>query len=100
MNLYQIIQKPIITERSTILKEKFNQYVFQVHPDATKLEIKQAVQQLFKVQVNQVRTANFFGKMRRLSLGKPQGKRVDWKKAIVSIQKGQEIKIDQEGAGK
>lgn len=96
MNEMAMIKRPLVTERSTILKEKFNQYVFQVDPDSNKHQIKEAVQKLFKVQVEKVRTANFSGKLRRLAMGRPQGRRPAWKKAIVTLKKGQEIKIEQE----
>ena len=96
MNELEIIQAPVVTERSTDLKQKYNQYVFKVHPDSTKGQIKQVVEKLFKVNVEKVRTANFFGKMRRLAMGRPQGRRADWKKAIITLRKGQEIKIEPE----
>ena len=92
----EMIKKPLVTERSTILKEKFNQYVFQVDPASNKHEIKEAIEKLFKVQVEKVRTANFQGKLRRLAAGRPQGRRPTWKKAIVTLRKGNEIKIEQE----
>ncbi len=74
-----ILRSPLITERSTILREKFNQYVFRVDPDATKRDIKEAVTKIFKVQVDKVRTANYDGKMRRLAAGRPQGRKSAWK---------------------
>ena len=96
MNILEIIQSPIVTERSTILKEKHNKYVFRVQPDSSKIQIRDAVEKLFKVDVEKVRTANFQGKLRRLAQGRPQGRRPDWKKAIVTVKKGQEIKIEAE----
>ncbi len=96
MSLFQIIKNPIVTERSTLLKEKWNQYVFKVDLNASKFEIKDAVQKIFKVNVEKVRTSRFEGKLRRLALGRPQGRRPEWKKAIVTIRKGQEIKIGEE----
>ena len=93
-----VIKSPVMTERSTFLKEKFNQYVFRVDPRATKGQIKQAVSNLFKVDVERVRTANFPGKLRRLAQGRPQGRRPDWKKAIVTIRSGQQINLEQESA--
>ncbi len=98
LNEFSILKSPVLTERSTILKEKYNQYVFKVAPEATKLQIKEVVSKLFKVDVEKVRTANFFGKSRRIAAGRPQGKRPDWKKAIVTLKKGQEIKLDQDVA--
>ena len=68
MNFYRIIQSPVVTERSTILKERLNQYIFKVEPRSTKDQIKQAVHHIFNVDVVQVRTANFDGKLKRLSM--------------------------------
>ncbi len=96
MNILEVILAPVVTERSTILKDKFNKYVFRVMPDSTKYEIKEAVEKLFKVNVEKVHTSNYEGKMRRLAQGRPQGRRADWKKAIVTVKKGQEIKIEPE----
>ncbi len=96
MNILEVIQSPVVTERSTILKEKQNKYVFRVQPSSTKPQIKEAVEKLFKVDVEKVHTSNYDGKMRRLSQGRPQGRRADWKKAIVTVKKGQEIKIEPE----
>ena len=96
MNIYNILKSPVVTERSAILKEKFNQYVFKVDPRSSKHEIKEAVTKVFNVEVEKVHTAIFSGKLRRLALGRPQGKRPDWKKAIVTLKKGQEIKIGEE----
>ena len=96
MNMLEVIRAPLVTERSTLLKEKNNQYVFKVHPDSSKIQIKDVVEKLFKVKVEKVRTANFPGKLRRLAMGRPQGRRPDWKKAIVTLKKGQEIKIEVE----
>jgi len=96
MNIFEVIQAPVVTERSTLIKEKHNQYVFRVHSDASKGQIKESVEKIFKVNVKKVRTANFFGKLRRLAMGRPQGRRPDWKKAIVTIREGQTIKIEAE----
>lgn len=99
MNEYKILKSPVVTERSSILKEKFNQYVFKVDSEATKGQIRDAIKKVFNVKVEKVRTAIFPGKLRRLAAGRPQGRRADWKKAIVTLEKGEEIKIEQE-AGK
>lgn len=88
-NIYGVLEKPIRTERSTILKEKTNQYVFRVRKTATKPEIKKAVEELFHVNVDRVRTMIFAGKVRRVS--KSVGRKSDWKKAIVSVKEGQSI---------
>lgn len=98
VNSYDVLKSPVVTERSTILKEKFNQYVFKVAPDSTKGQIKEAIQKIFKVNVEKVRTSNYEGKLRRLGAGRPQGRKIAWKKAIVTLKKGQEIKLEQEQA--
>jgi len=88
---YDIIRRPIVTEKSTDLREEANQIVFEVAPDANKIEIKQAVEALFKVKVQQVRTIKVRGKKRRLGLS--VGKRPDWKKAIVKLRPGDTIQV-------
>jgi large subunit ribosomal protein L23 len=95
-HLLQIIKKPLITERATNLKADVNQYVFQVALNASKGDIKRAVENLFKVKVTAVRTMHVRGKFRRM--GNTAGAyRPDWKKAIISVQSGQEIKVLEEG---
>ena len=89
MNLYQVIARPIITEKGLAAKDERRTLCFEVHPDATKTEVKEAVQKLFKVRVESVRTANFFGKMRRR--GRTSGYRSDWKKAYVKLQAGEKM---------
>jgi len=86
---YAIIAAPLITEKGTFVNEIGNQVVFEVRHDANKLEIKRAVEQLFKVKVLKVRTSNFLGKMRRV--GKSLGRRPNWKKAYVTLGEGQRI---------
>jgi len=86
---YQIIQKPVITEKGLGIKETENTLVFQVAPKATKTEIKEAVQRVFKVKVDHVRTANFHGKFRRR--GRAEGHRRDWKKAYVRLAEGEKM---------
>ncbi len=86
---YQIIRKPVITEKGLAVKEREGTLVFQVAPSATKTEIKQAVQAIFKVKVDSVRTANFLGKERRR--GKFAGYRPDWKKAYVRLKTGEKM---------
>ena len=91
----QILKKPLITERATQLKATHNQYVFRVIPSANKQEIKQAVEQLFKVNVLGVNTLNARGKFRRM--GQAAGAyRPSWKKAIVRVKPGQEIRFAEE----
>jgi large subunit ribosomal protein L23 len=86
---YAIIAAPIITEKGTFVNETGNQVVFQVRNDANKVEIKHAVERLFKVKVIKVRTANMLGKVRRV--GRSIGRRPDWKKAYVTLAAGQRI---------
>ena len=86
---YQIIRRPIITEKGLGVKETQRTVVFEVSSSATKTEIKEAVQQIFKVKVDGVRTANFHGKMRRR--GQKEGYRRDWKKAYVKLAEGEKM---------
>ncbi len=83
MNQYDVIVRPIVTEKSSLLKDGGNQYVFEVARTANKIEITKAVEHLFKVKVTAVRVMNIEGKKRRL--GKHSGKRPDWRKAIVKV---------------
>lgn len=87
--IYKVLLGPHISEKATIVAEEHGQYVFKVTKDATKLEIKKAVEQLFEVSVNSVRTAVVKGKAKRTRHG--MGQRSDWKKAYVSLEQGQEI---------
>jgi large subunit ribosomal protein L23 len=91
MNEYDIVVKPIITEKSSLLKDTANQYVFVVQRDANKIEIKKAVEKLFKVKVVSVHISNMEGKKRKV--GKSSGKRPDWKKAIVKLNPKDKITI-------
>jgi len=84
-----IIISPLVTEKSTIHREAHNQYSFKVDKRANKIEIKEAVERLFKVKVREVRTATVRGKVKRL--GRRFGKRPDWKKAIVTVKEGDRI---------
>ena len=86
---YQIIRRPIITEKGLGVKELQGTVVFEVSAKATKTEIKEAVQQIFNVKVAAVRTANFPGKMRRR--GQSEGYRRDWKKAYVKLAAGEKM---------
>ena len=90
-NIYQVVLRPLLTERSTVNKDKFNQYAFEVGLKSDKGQIKRAIEQLFKVDVDKVRTMIVPGKFRRY--GKGGGMRPDWKKAVVTIAKGQKIEI-------
>ena len=86
---YQIIRRPIITEKGLGVKELQHTVVFEVAAGATKTEIKEAVQLIFKVKVSSVRTANYPGKERRR--GKFAGYRPDWKKAYVRLKSGEKM---------
>jgi large subunit ribosomal protein L23 len=86
---YQILQKPIVTEKSVDIKERHATLCFRVAFEATKIEIKEAVQALFKVKVASVHTSGYFGKMRRR--GRTFGYRPDWKKAYVKLKAGEKV---------
>lgn len=94
-SIYQIIRRPIITEKGLSAKEEKGTLVFEVAANATKTEVKNAVQSVFKVKVDSVRTANFFGKERRR--GKFAGYRADWKKAYVRLKAGEKMPEYAEG---
>jgi len=87
MTVYQVIRRPLVTEKGVDKKDNEATLVFEVSADANKTQVKQAVEKLFKVKVAEVRTANFDGKMRRR--GKFMGYRSDWKKAYVKLKDGQ-----------
>ena len=87
--LMKVLVGPHVSEKGTMLADKHNQIVFKVIPDATKLEVKKAVENLFKVEVDNVQVVNVRGKMKRL--GQNWGKRKNWKKAYVSLKEGQDI---------
>jgi large subunit ribosomal protein L23 len=84
-----VIQAPLISEKGTQLTESANQVLFKVRPDANKIEVKQAIETLFKVKVVQIRMARYLGKMRRI--GRNMGRRPDWKKAYVTLKDGDKI---------
>ncbi len=87
--IFKVLLGPHISEKATVVGEEHNQVVFKVAKDATKPEIKKAVEQLFDVSVKAVRTAVVKGKTKRTRFG--MGQRSDWKKAYVSLEQGQEI---------
>ena len=93
--LMQVLLAPIVSEKSTFIGEKRNQYVFSVVPDATKPEIKAAVEYMFKTQVKSVSVVNVRGKEKRS--GRFMGKRNNWKKAYVALAAGQEINFAEGG---
>lgn len=89
--LMQVILAPVVSEKSTMVAEKNQQVVFRVTGDATKPEIKAAVELLFNVKVQGVSTVNVKGKTKRF--GRTTGRRKDWKKAYVSLVPGQELDL-------
>ena len=88
-NLFDVIRRPLLTEKSTLLKESQQTLVFEVHRDATKPEIKKAVETLFDTKVANVRVARVHGKVKRQ--GRYSGRRPDWKKAFVVLKKGEKM---------
>ena len=88
---YDIIKRPIITEKSMSLKEQFNKYTFAVDPKANKIEIKNAVEAIFNVKVTKVNTIRQYGKTKRFR--GYEGQRSDYKKAMVTLAEGQNIDV-------
>lgn len=86
-----IISQAILSEKSTIIKEKENKYVFKVNPLANKHEIRHAIETAFGVKVADIKTVNVKGKTKRL--GRFEGKRSSWKKAIIKLKEGNTIEI-------
>lgn len=93
LHLTQVLIRPLITEKNNIARETRNEVVFEVHRDANKPQIKAAVEQLFGVSVEAIRTQQKPGKMRRV--GKFSGYRADTKKAFVKVADGQQIEFFQ-----
>lgn len=88
MNANEIIRRPLVTEKSTIMREEGGKIIaFEVAPDANKIQVKNAVEQLFKIKVDEVRIFNVRGKMKRM--GRWEGKRRDWRKAYVRLKEGE-----------
>lgn len=94
--LYQVLLAPQISEKATYVAEKNEQVIFKVATDATKPEIKAAVELLFKVEVDSVQVLNVKGKVKRF--GRTTGRRKGWKKAFVCLKAGQEINFVEGGA--
>ncbi len=86
---YKIVIRPVITEKSTWLKEKNREVCFEVDPRANKSEIKKAAEQLFKIKVEKVRIQNKRGKKRKV--GRSEGKKKDWKKAYIKLKEGEKM---------
>jgi large subunit ribosomal protein L23 len=91
MNRFDVVKRPIDTEKLNRLRDRENKYGFEVALGASKTEVKQAVESLFKVKVVDVRTSIVRGKMRRI--GRSEGMRPNWKKAIVTLKEGDAISI-------
>ena len=89
--LMNVLLEPHVSEKSTIAADKARQVVFKVTPDATKTEIKQAVELLFEVKVDSVQVTNVKGKTKRTQMG--VGHRKDWKKAYIRLEEGQDINL-------
>jgi large subunit ribosomal protein L23 len=92
MNDHEIIQTASLTEKSTLMSEKQNKYVFRVNPRANKIQIKQAIELLFKKKVVDVNTCNYAGKKKR-ERSANFGRKAHWKKAIVTLKEGEKIDL-------
>ena len=90
-DLSKVIQRPLITEQGADMREQSNKYLFEVHPDANKHEIRQAVEHYFGVKVTDVRTMNYGGKLKRM--GRFSGRRSAWKKAVVTLAENDSIDL-------
>jgi large subunit ribosomal protein L23 len=88
-DLHAVIGAPLITEKGTLVNETANQVVFRVRREASKHDIRRAIETFFKVRVEKVRTSNYLGKTRRV--GRSMGRRPAWKKAYVTLAEGQRI---------
>ena len=86
-NQFDVLKGPCLTEKATLLQEVDGKVVFKVHPQANKIDIKNAVESMFKVKVKDVKTANMHGKQKRV--GKSVGFTSDWKKAYVTLAEGE-----------
>lgn len=86
---YDVLRGPMLTEKGTLLKETDNKVMFKVAKSANKIEIKNAIEEIFKVKVDRVTTMNYMGKTKRM--GRYEGKRPDWKKAIVTLKEGEKL---------
>jgi large subunit ribosomal protein L23 len=89
MQIHEVIIRPLITEKATKLKDATSTVCFEVHPDANKIEVRRAVEQLFKVKVSAVRVINRVGKLKRM--GRFAGQRKSWRKAFVRLAPGQKM---------
>jgi large subunit ribosomal protein L23 len=90
-DVYSVLKRPLFTEKNDRLKENFNKFAFEVEMKANKIEVRQAVEQIFGVSVVKVNTMRVHGKVKRR--GRSVGRRPDWKKAIVTLKEGDTIPI-------
>ncbi len=86
-----IVVCPVVTEKGTALQERDGQYLFKVRKSANKIEVKRAIEEIYKVKVDKVNTLSVHGKLKRL--GRSPGKTPDWKKAIVTLKEGESIEF-------
>lgn len=91
VDMHRVLVQPLLTEKITGLREKTNTVGFVVHPEANRVQIKQAVEALLKVKVEKVNLMNVRGKVKRL--GRFSGKRSDWKKAFVTLKPGEKLEM-------
>ena len=91
MNRFEIIKRPLDTEKLDRMRDRENKFAFEIDLKANKTEVKQAVEQLFKVKVLNVKTSIVRGKFRRI--GRSEGQRPNWKKAIVTLKEGDAIQL-------
>ena len=91
MDARQVLKRPLLTEKATIARETMNEFAFEVDGRANKVQIKSAIEELFNVKVTKVRTVSVRGKMKRMGIH--QGKRPDWKKAMVTLAEGSSIDL-------
>ena len=91
VDLRKILIQPLLTEKVTAMREQSNTVGFLVHPEANRIQIKQAVEALLKVKVERVNVLNVRGKVKRL--GRFSGKRSDWKKAFVKLKEGEKLEL-------
>ena len=91
MNRFEIIKRPLDTEKLDRMRDRENKFAFEIDLKANKTEVKQAIEQLFKVKVLDVKTSIVRGKFRRI--GRSQGQRPNWKKAIVTLKEGDAIQL-------
>jgi len=89
MNIFDVLRAPQMSEKTLSLKEEANQFAFEVDPRANKIQIKESIEKSFKVSVLKVRTMNVRGKKKRL--GRYQGRKSSWKKALVTLKEGDTI---------